>query len=100
MRCDVVTHSDFVLLEREILVHQLDLRDTLAGIIGSLMCVYIGQPFDTVKTRIQTRPEQYRGVLDCFKQTLRQEGLRAYWNGATAAAVSAVVENSVVSGCP
>ena len=62
------------------------------------MCVYVGQPFDVVKTRIQTRPDVYAGVLDCFRQTLRQEGVRAYWKGATAAAVSAMTENSVVRG--
>jgi Mitochondrial carrier protein len=73
-----------------------DWRDTFAGVFGSLACVYVGQPFDTVKTRLQTRPEAYRGVVDCFVVTTRREGVLSLWKGATPAVVSAVTENAVV----
>lgn len=75
----------------------LDWRDTASGTFGSLLCVYTGQPFDTVKTRIQTRPGAYAGVLDCFTATLK-EGVWAFWKGATPAVVSAMTENAVVGG--
>ena len=34
-------------------------------------------PFDTVKTRLQSQPSDYKlfkGPLDCFRQTLAHEG--------------------------
>jgi hypothetical protein len=75
---------------------QFDIRDTIAGVCGSLACVYVGNPFDVAKTRMQTRPDAFRGLLDCFVQTFRREGVTAYWKGSSAAAVSAMTENAVV----
>jgi hypothetical protein len=71
-------------------------QDTLAGIVGSLMCVYVGQPFDVVKTRMQTRPALYRGMANCFGATVQADGVTALWRGALPAAASAVIENAVV----
>jgi ornithine carrier protein len=37
----------------------------------------IEYPFDTVKTRLQSQPPEYKlfkGPLDCFRQTLNHEG--------------------------
>lgn len=74
----------------------LDWRDTCAGVLSSLACVYTGQPLDTVKTRLQTAPQAYRGVVDCLRATVKGEGATALWKGAVPAATSAVAENAVV----
>lgn len=74
----------------------LSVIDTLSGVVGSLFCVYVGNPFDTVKTRLQTRPDAYSGVWNCFVRTARNEGITAFWKGATPAVISAVTENAVV----
>ena len=37
--------------------------------------MYIGQPLDTVKVKMQTFPALYKGATDCFKQTLQREGI-------------------------
>jgi solute carrier family 25 carnitine/acylcarnitine transporter 20/29 len=40
--------------------------------------------FDTIKVRLQTAPKsQFRGPLDCVMQTLRKEGARGLYKGAT-----------------
>jgi hypothetical protein len=80
----------------ELVCSQFDIRDTIAGVCGSLACVYVGNPFDVAKTRMQTRPDAFTGLLDCFVQTFKKEGVRAYWKGSSAAAISAMTENAVV----
>lgn len=42
------------------------------------------QSFDTVKVRLQTsEATQFRGPLDCVLQTVRNEGVRGLYKGAT-----------------
>ncbi|KAI7895912.1 uncharacterized protein EV154DRAFT_412426 [Mucor mucedo] len=46
----------------------------------------VGHPFDTVKIRMQTTTKadgRFKGPLDCFLKTVRQEGPRALYKGAT-----------------
>ena len=44
--------------------------------------MYIGQPLDTVKVKLQTFPALYKGTVDCFKQTLVKEGIyRGLYSG-------------------
>jgi len=42
--------------------------------------VFVGQPFDTIKVRIQTST-QYSGILDCAKQTFKRDGPRGFFRG-------------------
>ena len=61
------------------------------------MCVYIGFPFDSVKTKMQAaRPGVYRGLLDCTFKSISQGGLRGIYRGATPALASALIENAVL----
>lgn len=40
--------------------------------------------FDTIKVRLQTSEKvQFKGPLDCLLQTLRHEGVRGLYKGAT-----------------
>jgi mitochondrial ornithine carrier protein len=65
-----------------------------AGIVGKM----IEYPFDTVKVRLQSQPDhlslRYNGPLDCFKQSLRQDGFIGIYRGVSAPLVGAAVETS------
>lgn len=40
--------------------------------------------FDTIKVRLQTTQRaQFKGPLDCLLQTVRNEGVRGLYKGAT-----------------
>jgi len=43
--------------------------------IGGTASVYVGQPLDTVKVKMQTFPALYKNGWQCFATTLRQEGI-------------------------
>jgi len=48
-------------------------RDVFSATIGSVCCCYTGQPFDTVKVRMQTSPDQFSGVVQSTTSILRNE---------------------------
>ena len=67
---------------------------SIAGIIGKI----VEYPFDTVKVRLQSQPDilplRYTGPLDCFRQSLRVEGLQGLYRGISAPLVGAAIETS------
>ena len=48
-------------------------RDIFSASIGSVACCYTGQPFDTVKVRMQTNPVAFPGVVSTTKSILANE---------------------------
>lgn len=61
------------------------LTNFLAGGVGGVCLVASGQPFDTVKVRIQTAPaNKYSGMVDCIKKTMGKEGFFALYKGMAA----------------
>jgi solute carrier family 25 citrate transporter 1 len=40
-------------------------------------------PFDNIKTRMQSKGHDYKGMLECAARTLRTEGISAFWIGTT-----------------
>ncbi len=66
----------------------------MAGIIGK----YAEYPFDLVKVRLQSQPSvgplRYNGPLDCFKQSIRQDGFLSLYRGISAPLVGAAIETS------
>jgi solute carrier family 25 carnitine/acylcarnitine transporter 20/29 len=49
-----------------------------------LMQKKVGHPFDTIKVRLQTTDRsQFKGPWDCLRQTLRNEGVKGIYKGAT-----------------
>lgn len=53
------------------------LVDIVAGTIAGINVTLVGHPFDTLKVRLQTQPQQnpvYSGLVDCFKKTVKWEG--------------------------
>ncbi|KAL2023207.1 hypothetical protein VTK56DRAFT_3330 [Thermocarpiscus australiensis] len=67
---------------------------SIAGIVGK----YIEYPFDTVKVRLQSQPDhlplRYKGPLDCFRQSIRADGVLGLYRGISAPLVGAALENS------
>ena len=72
--------------------------DIMSSVIGSFCLVYTGQPFDTVKVRMQVQPSAFKGPLLCLTKTIQEDGVRALWRGAFPATVGACCENVVAFG--
>lgn len=76
------------------------LIDFAGGSLGGVATVYVGQPLDTVKVKMQTFPKVYNGMLDCFVKTYRSEGfIRGLYAGTGPAITANVAENSVLFAC-
>ncbi|KAJ2782014.1 Mitochondrial carrier protein ymc2 [Coemansia javaensis] len=58
-------------------------KDCLAGSVGGVAQVLAGQPFDTVKVRLQTQPDVYRGTVDAVRKTLQSDGPGGFYKGTT-----------------
>ena len=48
-------------------------RDIFSASIGSVACCYTGQPFDTVKVRMQTNPSAFPSVAFTTRSILANE---------------------------
>ncbi|KAG2464024.1 ORNT1 protein, partial [Polypterus senegalus] len=70
-----------------------------AGAAGGVACVVSGQPFDTVKVKMQTFPTMYRGFLDCSVKTYRHDGLNGLFKGTMPALLANVAENAILFAC-
>lgn len=71
------------------------LKDIVATTVGSAACVLVGQPFDTIKVRVQVLSTQYgRSSLNCVRKTITEEGVVALWKGYIPAFAGAVTENA------
>lgn len=59
--------------------------------------VYVSQPLDTVKVKMQAFPKLYNGMMDCLVTTFRKDGFsRGLYAGTLPAVVANVAENSVL----
>ncbi|KAJ9106795.1 hypothetical protein QFC20_003979 [Naganishia adeliensis] len=57
-------------------------KDLLAGTVGGIAQVLVGQPFDMVKVRMQTSaPGTFSSALDCASRVLKNEGPLAFYKG-------------------
>jgi solute carrier family 25 carnitine/acylcarnitine transporter 20/29 len=62
------------------------LVDVIAGTLAGINITLVGQPFDTVKVLLQTQPREnpvYNGLVDCFKKTLKWEGISGFYEGVS-----------------
>jgi ornithine carrier protein len=79
--------------------HALEaLKDIGFGSIAGIVSKSLEYPFDTVKVRLQSQPDhlplRYTGPLDCFRQSLAQDGFRSLYRGVSAPLVGAMAENA------
>ena len=76
------------------------IRDVVCGSVAGIVGKYIEYPFDTVKVRLQSQPDnvplKYTGPLDCFKKSLQQDGFIGIYRGISAPLVGAAVETSTL----
>lgn len=57
-------------------------KDLFGGTVGGIAQVLVGQPFDTVKVRLQSAPDGvYNGAGDVVKKLLANEGPSAFYKG-------------------
>ena len=74
------------------------LKDIAAGSVAGAIGKVIEYPFDTVKVRLQSQPDflplRYAGPLDCFRQSLRADGISSLYRGISAPLIGAAIETS------
>merc|ERR1719445_530830 len=71
--------------------------DFISGSVGATASVYVGQPLDTLKVKMQTFPQIYPRLSICFRQTLSQEGVvRGLYAGTVPSLAANVAENSIL----
>ncbi|MCJ1398581.1 hypothetical protein MMC11_001781 [Xylographa trunciseda] len=71
----------------------------VAGVFSGIAKLTVGHPFDTIKVRLQTTDHtQFKGPLDCLLQTVRNEGVRGLYKGATPPLVGWMFMDSIMLG--
>lgn len=55
--------------------------NALSGVLAASTATAITNPFDAVKTRIQLMPAKYGNMLKATRVMLREDGLRAFFDG-------------------
>lgn len=71
--------------------------DFVAGSLGATTSVYVGQPLDTLKVKMQTFPHLYPNLAVCFRETWNKDGLRRGLYAGTVPSLAAnVAENSIL----
>ncbi|CAK7198742.1 hypothetical protein SEUCBS139899_001406 [Sporothrix eucalyptigena] len=71
----------------------------VAGVFSGVAKLSVGHPFDTIKVRMQTTSaDRFSGPLSCLVQTVRNEGVRALYKGATPPLVGWMFMDSVMLG--
>ena len=74
------------------------LKDIAFGSVAGIAGKVVEYPFDTVKVRLQSQPDhlplRYQGPLDCFRQSLQQDGFRGLYRGVSAPFAGAAAETA------
>ncbi|XP_067948428.1 mitochondrial ornithine transporter 1-like [Watersipora subatra] len=71
--------------------------DFTGGTLGGIATVFVGQPLDTIKVKLQTYPQLYRSTYHCFRNTLNSEGLsKGLYRGTIPSLAANIAENSVL----
>ncbi|CAN4086778.1 unnamed protein product [Withania somnifera] len=68
----------------------------LAGAVSWISCY----PLDVIKTRLQVQSQsksaEYRGIVDCFRQSVRKEGHSVLWRGVGTTVGRAFLVNGAI----
>ncbi|ORX48796.1 mitochondrial carrier [Hesseltinella vesiculosa] len=71
-------------------------KDVIAGTAGGMAQVIIGQPFDTIKVRIQLDNGRFNGAWDCAVQTVKNEGFFALYKGMSSPLIGIGAVNALL----
>jgi solute carrier family 25 ornithine transporter 2/15 len=74
----------------------MSVSEILSGAIGGVACVAVGQPFDTIKTKRQTFPNEYRSNVEAIRRTFTDVGIRGFYAGSIPAVMTATGENAIL----
>jgi solute carrier family 25 (mitochondrial carnitine/acylcarnitine transporter), member 20/29 len=75
------------------------IRHFLGGSASGVALVLAGHPFDLIKVRLQTAAAgRYTGALHAVRETVRSEGVRALYKGASPPMVATGMINSLMFG--
>lgn len=55
---------------------------------GATASVYVGQPLDTIKTKLQTFPNRYTNFVDCARKIFLQDGIYGLYAGTAPALIA------------
>jgi len=87
-RAALVNLGDFATYDsaKQLLIKKLSFRDditthTLASFASGFAQAVLGTPADVIKSRVMNEPDLYKGSVDCFMQTVRNEGLMSLYKG-------------------
>ncbi|KAI9274421.1 mitochondrial carrier domain-containing protein [Phascolomyces articulosus] len=70
----------------------------IAGLVGGLSGLAVGHPFVKVRLQAQKPSTKYKGTLDCFISTVRQEKIFGLYKGMASPAAGVAVVNALVFG--
>jgi solute carrier family 25 carnitine/acylcarnitine transporter 20/29 len=73
-------------------------KDVTSSVVGAACCCFTGQPFDTIKVRMQSRAAEFRNIGQAFQRTVTREGVLALWKGWPATLTGMVMENAAAFG--
>jgi len=74
-------------------------KDITAGSVRGFAQVAVGHPLDTIKVRLQTqsgKDARFAGVTDCFRETLKNEGVMGFYKGAQSPLLMAGVYSAIL----
>eukprot|EP00842_Homolaphlyctis_polyrhiza_P004330 jgi/Hompol1/4899/HPOL_004009-RA len=89
----VLFYENFRFLFRSIGVLDAASVNMSSGLFAGLCSTLATQPFDTVKTRMQLKPSEYRRLLSSFVRIAREEG----WNGFFSGTLPRLLRKSIGS---
>ncbi|KYR02345.1 EF-hand domain-containing protein [Tieghemostelium lacteum] len=86
-----IPHSGINMMVYETLKHEIirltnnpypsSLQLLTCASISSVCGQLVGYPFHVIKTRIITKPDNYKGLLDGISQTVKKEGFKGLYRG-------------------
>ncbi|XP_061338561.1 mitochondrial arginine transporter BAC2-like [Gastrolobium bilobum] len=71
----------------------------IAGGLAGVASWVSSYPFDVIKTRLQAQTPsslKYKGIVDCFRKSIKEEGYVVLWRGIGTAVIRAFVVNGAV----
>lgn len=60
------------------------MNEFIAGTVSGVSSLLVGQPFDVIKTQIQTKPNLYPNVNTTVSLILKNNGIIGFWRGIMA----------------
>ena len=98
---EIVNHfeASSSLKKNEVSELNMIIKDLTAGTIGGCMGIIAGQPFDTIKVRIQSAEmNYYRNTFHCLTKTISEEGFFSLYKGMVSPLVGNAPINAIVFG--